>query len=1086
MRKLSSNGVWLGLVALGLVGWVGAVAQTDPGANTAQTSGIQATTSGDFPVNLFTGTASIGLPLYSASGRTLSVPVALSYKTTGIRVSQLASPVGLGWSLEVGGVITRIVKGDVDTYSCSGGTCSGGGSSEADVYYFSFLGASGKFYFANGWTYDENPYGAAILTAPISQLRIEAKHATSGTVSDIEEFIVTTEEGTRFIFGQNVTGYGNARERSRAYVNGVPKDERTTAWYLTRIEAADFSDVILLGYENYTISTPYYTSTAAMYRTGLSTFFTNQPYATTLTTAPTAASPQPTGITQPCTLLGNQEVGVETYTTALTQGVRLKQIYFTTGRLEFVYGFDRCDLKGDKALTEVQLKNSSGTLINKTVLAYTHVLAAGATTVCLTGHNDGVRLRLESVTQQSSTGNLVTSFTYNNTPLPYRNSKAQDWWGFANGATGNTTWVGGTATKAQAYPAAEAGTLTQIRYPLGAKTVFEFEAHQATTGAVGGLRLKRMTVQPDGDSSAANNIVREYRYTTYSGGLAQAASSGVEVYRNGFSFEGHEIKSSTSASYRGVAKYSYQYWTSARQYGSDTHIEYATVAELRGAGGVNGLTVSNFLTQGDGQCTYPCQDVATSPTYVGFGGVPKTSYDFLRGQVTQVRLYDMTTPATPTLVQQTTYTWPSYNDLRYYRHMASPTAMVVAVGGTLNQFGRAYGVGTGWRYLSQVEGLTPAQDGTSPSVTSKTVYSYTDRQAVAWTETYGSAGEIQGTELRYSGDYTTTGATAEPALAIGQLQALGRRNIPIEALTYRKDGVGGAKYYTGGAVSHLKRITVNGVAAQGSQSALSGTAVVSDKAYGLRLSQPLAAGSFTPSSISGGNLVVDSRYEVAATLQDAVTSRNAFGQPTEVLHANGSKSALIYGHTSTRVVATFANAGLNQVAYTGFEEGSNFGGWTYTVSYTAGLAKTGANSHSIAAGALSKANLPAGAYWVSLWQSGASTPQTVTVSNGTVAQPTLRTYGTWQLIEWRVVLTSTGTITVSGTSGAVDDVRLFPEGALCSTVTYNPNNLFEGPSAQAGPDNLPLYTFYDDLGRTTLVKDFEGNILQHTEYKIGQ
>ena len=66
---------------------------------------------GEVPVGLYTGIPQISIPLTSIQDGSLSVPISLSYHAGGVRVEEIASWVGLGWSLNAGGVITRQVRG---------------------------------------------------------------------------------------------------------------------------------------------------------------------------------------------------------------------------------------------------------------------------------------------------------------------------------------------------------------------------------------------------------------------------------------------------------------------------------------------------------------------------------------------------------------------------------------------------------------------------------------------------------------------------------------------------------------------------------------------------------------------------------------------------------------------------------------------------------------------------------------------------------------------------------------------------------------------------------------------------------------
>jgi YD repeat-containing protein len=72
---------------------------------------------GDMPVNKYNGTANISIPIYEIDHDGLKIPIALKYNTSGIKVEQEASWVGLGWSLSDGMTITREVNGYEDIYN---------------------------------------------------------------------------------------------------------------------------------------------------------------------------------------------------------------------------------------------------------------------------------------------------------------------------------------------------------------------------------------------------------------------------------------------------------------------------------------------------------------------------------------------------------------------------------------------------------------------------------------------------------------------------------------------------------------------------------------------------------------------------------------------------------------------------------------------------------------------------------------------------------------------------------------------------------------------------------------------------------
>ena len=66
---------------------------------------------GDIPVSYYVGLPNTPLNLYTIQSKDLSLPIALSYHHSGIKVEEEASNVGLGFSGNFGGVITRTIFG---------------------------------------------------------------------------------------------------------------------------------------------------------------------------------------------------------------------------------------------------------------------------------------------------------------------------------------------------------------------------------------------------------------------------------------------------------------------------------------------------------------------------------------------------------------------------------------------------------------------------------------------------------------------------------------------------------------------------------------------------------------------------------------------------------------------------------------------------------------------------------------------------------------------------------------------------------------------------------------------------------------
>ena len=67
-------------------------------------------------VQLYTGALNVKIPVFDLKGRELSHSVFLSYNGSGNKVNDLASWIGLGWTLNAGGAIGRTMRGIPDEY----------------------------------------------------------------------------------------------------------------------------------------------------------------------------------------------------------------------------------------------------------------------------------------------------------------------------------------------------------------------------------------------------------------------------------------------------------------------------------------------------------------------------------------------------------------------------------------------------------------------------------------------------------------------------------------------------------------------------------------------------------------------------------------------------------------------------------------------------------------------------------------------------------------------------------------------------------------------------------------------------------
>ncbi|PZF73755.1 hypothetical protein [Taibaiella soli] len=216
----------------------------------------------------------------------------------------------------------------------------------------------------------------------------------------------------------------------------------------------------------------------------------------------------------------------------------------------------------------------------------------------------------------------------------------------------------------------------------------------------------------------------------------------------------------------------------------------------------------------------------------------------------------------------------------------------------------------------------------------------------------------------------------------------------------------------------------------------------------------------------------------------------------ETSYENGKRySASIWDSRIGQKVASVDNARFSQIAYTSFEgqvaasgvQDANKGNWEYDPSKifygtSATPSVTGRCHYKLGNSSISSVNqLEYGQdYVVSLWAN--TTPKyyqngqlmSFPPSTASVGFP-----GSWAL--YSVIVTGTGNpfvLTSSSILTKIDELRMYPVGASMATTTYEP---MIGPSSQCDARNNILYFEYDAMGRQTTVKDIDKNIIKYSK-----
>jgi len=241
-----------------------------------------------------------------------------------------------------------------------------------------------------------------------------------------------------------------------------------------------------------------------------------------------------------------------------------------------------------------------------------------------------------------------------------------------------------------------------------------------------------------------------------------------------------------------------------------------------------------------------------------------------------------------------------------------------------------------------------------------------------------------------------------------------------------------------------------------------------DSSFRIKSSLPLT--NFSPSTTLYNSYIKDSRYE-ALTLFDQYDAEENILQQHKIYDEDHS---YIWDYGNSYSVAEVSNASPSNIAYTSFEADGG-GNWTIpdttrnrTVSITGNISYSLKSSNTITKSGLNSSTN----YIVSYWSQNGP----LTISNGTTGLAGI-TLGIWTYYEHQV--SGAGSVSVSGTA-VIDELRLYPKGALMSTYTYIP---MVGMTTHCDESNRIAYYIYDAFGRLKLIKDQYGNILKRYDYE---
>lgn len=458
---------------------------------------------GNTPVNLYTGTTNIGVPIYTHQGREMSLPISLSYDASGIKVNQMASQVGLGWNLNVGGRISRTVNGLPDDYVSVSGAYqtmysasvrnmvtainSRGLNTEFDTKqdleaHFLFLEQiSNNEVDAQPDFYSLSVPGLSDMIAldinnnmnpvAVNNPRIKITK-THGTNNSLNSWTVTGEDGTKYYF--TITEQTKTRQDAVEGISSNIINTHNSSWLLTKIESPNKKDTYEFSYVSYG-------------------FWGQEPVGYTATVAINNINPYQTTYNAPHKVSG------------ISMPYTIKQQFLTSikhnGKVIVSNSLtNRSDTDGrSKRLNAIIIRDPFGLQIEKASFTYSYFGNTSSSNIF------DKRLKLDKVSfsgKLASSSEKVYRFEYHQPyNVPSRLSLAQDKWGYYNGADGNTvlypsyndgTYSFAGANRDTVPNKAMVGLLTKIIYPTKGYSSFSYESNQVYKEVLANQNITRL------------------------------------------------------------------------------------------------------------------------------------------------------------------------------------------------------------------------------------------------------------------------------------------------------------------------------------------------------------------------------------------------------------------------------------------------------------------------------------------------------------------------------------------------------------------------------------------------------------------
>ena len=1048
---------------------------------------------GNMPVSFFTGTPSIHIPLYELKGSQLDLPISLSYNAGGFRPQDIASWVGLGWSLNAGGVITRSVVGNPDlsenyffpynnyqtpppvnnlfaNYDYMDSIQRSQKETQPDVYFYNFGNYSGKFWLNTN---------QQVIRKEKTNLKITASLVANDATGS-SSFTIVDENGNTYLFAATEISMMQQNDavsqQAPEYINYV----YPSSWFLSSITSADGSEQMVFNYFSAD-------STQTMYNNYLQSTSYSYQHSSLSTTNVSYETGNGINYGTPPLVTINHRKYLQSVSLIKSGVGTLATVNFSSLN-DQRQDLDHLQYPEEKLLQNMQVSNSSG-LVKKFNFYFSYFNNPSYTDI------NHLRLRLDSVSEAPVDGSGLYkppySFVYDASPIPSLAQASVDHWGFYNGSdmvstlvpyysTGDGQLYGGGANRNPDLGGSSTAILQQIHYPTGGYTSFSYELNackdpsSGSNLAVGGIRIQQMV---DYSFPGKQAIVKNYVYT-----LDDGSSSGVAAFPTYASFSQfhHNIEqvlgqctfpqctrtttydlyymnlSASSIYGLGTIQGSHIGYTNVQEYQTDAvsgaplgrtvYHYYANIAGSHDDDIGNGDLLDKAVYDNNGKIqshqanTYNFPSIGTDGSLVGYSVMAATAQDNFNELCQYLNGSDIA------------YAWIGIWE-------ASPTCISNRVYTTkLNYLG--YTLSSQYKELvAEVDTAFDQQSAAYIVTTKKYTYGNPVHTFPTVVEEYSSNNDEIVSSMKYAGDYTIPGGSLDgPSQGLLLLQSKNMLGHVIEKQIYRQNLDGTNKRYIDGQLNFYDALNPYLLSI-----------------YRIETTTPPA--SLQPSS-TDGTFTYDPSYQPLANF-----SYDVYGNIVEQSKAQDMITSYIWDYQHWLPVAEVKNANASMIAYAGFEAGSSGGNWLgYNPSNVEPGGVAGNSSYNLVSGSpLSDIGLTSGRlYKVSYWKSG-SGAVSVSSDQGSASSTAGLSYNGWTYYEWALPPGSMQ-VTVSGAGANIDELRLFPADALMSTLTYQP---LVGATSQCPPTNQFTYYQYDGLSRLTNILDQNHNIVKNIKYNYG-